>query len=126
MGGKGGRPDISHVILFLCTRVTMNTKEEKEKLSQVLQYLKHTIYDKRIMGEKRLIQLCTCFEPHMEYTMILKSHTGGCISFGYWVVHCKSSKKTKHKKFHQGQSSWCKSLRTIQHLGLFIHGSTRI
>ena len=33
---KGGRPDIDPDILFLCTRVTKSTKEEKAKLRRLL------------------------------------------------------------------------------------------
>ena len=43
---KMGKPDIEPVILFLCTIVTMRTKEDKEKLRRVFQYLKHTTDDK--------------------------------------------------------------------------------
>ena len=50
-----GRPDIEPDILFLCIRVTNITKEENAKLRLVLKYLKHTIYDKRIMGSYSLI-----------------------------------------------------------------------
>ena len=52
---KGERPDIETYILFLCIRVTNITKEENAKLRLVLKYLKHTIYDKRIMGSYSLI-----------------------------------------------------------------------
>ena len=55
---KMGRPDIDTVISFLCTRVTKITKEDKEELRRVLKYLKHTIYDKSIMGADSLSQFC--------------------------------------------------------------------
>ena len=35
---KRGSPDIETAISFLCTRVTKSAKEDKAKLSQVLQY----------------------------------------------------------------------------------------
>ena len=37
---KRGRPDIDPTISFLCTRETKITNEDKEKLRQLLQYLK--------------------------------------------------------------------------------------
>ena len=56
---KSGRPNIDPDISFLCTIVTNSTKEDKETFRKVLQYIKHKIDDKRIMGADILIQLCT-------------------------------------------------------------------
>ena len=56
---KGGKTDIEPAILFLCTGVKKITKKYRGKLRQVLQYLKHTIDNKRIMGAYILIQFFT-------------------------------------------------------------------
>ena len=45
-----GRPDIEPIISFLCNRVTKSTKKDNTKLRGVLQYLKHTIDDKKYYG----------------------------------------------------------------------------
>ena len=95
---KWGRPDIEPSMSFLCTRVTKSTKEDTAKLRQVLQYLKHTIYDKMIMGADRLSHLCTWVDAAYGVNPALKSHTGGCVSFGCGMVHCKSSKKNINTK----------------------------
>ena len=71
-----GRPAIDPTIQFLCTRVTNSTKEDKSKLRRVLKYLKHTIYDKRIMGADSLSQLCTWVDSAYGVHPDLKSHTG--------------------------------------------------
>ena len=95
---KRGRPDIDPAIFFLCTRVTKITKEDNAKLRQVLQYLKQNRDDKRIMGVDRLSQLYTWVDAAYGLNPDLKIHTGGCMSFGYEIVHCKSSKKELNKK----------------------------
>ena len=86
---KGGSLDIETTILFLCISVTKSTKEKKEKLRRVLQYLKNTINDKIIMGADRLRQLLTLFNSADGVHPSLKIHTGSCISFGYGMVHLK-------------------------------------
>ena len=73
--------------------MTKSTKEDTAKLRRVLQYLKHTIDDKMIMGADRLSQLCTWVDAAYGVHPDLKIHTGGCVSFVYGIVHCKSSKK---------------------------------
>ena len=45
MGGKKRRRDIEPETLFLCTRVTTITVEDKGKLKCVLKFLKQTIND---------------------------------------------------------------------------------
>ena len=95
---KRGRPDVEPDISFLCTRVTKSTNEDKAKLRRVLQYLKQTIDDKTIVGADSLSQLFPWFHDAYGVHPDLKIHTGGCMSFGYGTVHCKSSKQTPKKK----------------------------
>ena len=54
---KRGRTDIEPAISFLYTRVAEIIKEDKAKLRQLLQYLKHTINNKTILGADSLSQL---------------------------------------------------------------------
>ena len=89
---KRGRPKIETAILFLCTKSTKSTKEDKAK------YLKHTIDDKTIMVADSLIQLCTWVYAAYGVHFDLKSHIGGCMHFGYGMVHCKSRKEKINKK----------------------------
>ena len=90
---KRGRHDIKPAISFLCTRVTKSTKEDKAKLRRLLQYLKHTIDYKRIMGADSLSQFFTWFDAAYGVYPNLKIHTGSCMYFGYGMVHCKFIKK---------------------------------
>ena len=41
------------------------------------------------MGADRLSQLCTWFDSAYGLHPDLKSHTGGCMSFGYEMINCK-------------------------------------
>ena len=95
---KGGRINIEPAISFLCTRVTKITKEDREKLRLLFKYLKHTINNKRIMGEDSLSQLCTWVDAAYGVHPDLKSHTGGCMSFGYGMVHCNYCKQKLNTK----------------------------
>ena len=95
---KWWRPDIDPSVSFLCTRVTKSTKEDTAKLRQVLQYLKHTIDDNMITGADILSQLCTWVDTAYVVHPDLKIHTGGCVSFGFRMVHYKSSKQNINTK----------------------------
>ena len=78
--------------------MTKSTNEDKAKLRQVLQYLKQTIDDKIIMGADSLSQLCTRVDAAYGVHPDLKIHTGGCMSFGYKMVHCQSRKQKLNTK----------------------------
>ena len=101
MGKKIGRPKIDPYISFLCNIATKSTKKDKAKLSQVLQYLKK-IDDKSIMGEDSIVQLFTWADAEYGVNPDLKSHTSGCMYFGYGMSHCKSNKKKLNKKYPLG------------------------
>ena len=74
---KGVRPYIGPAISFIYTRVTKSTVEDKLKLKRVLQLLKHTINNKRVMGADNIIQLYTCIYATYVLHPDIKSHTGG-------------------------------------------------
>ena len=95
---KRGRPDIDTAIYFLCTRVNKRTKEDKDKFSQVLKYLKHTIDNKSIMVADSLRQLFPWVDSTYGVHPNLKIHTGACKYFGYGMVHCKSRKQKLNTK----------------------------
>ena len=70
--------------------MTKITKEDKDKLRQVLQYLKNTINYRRIMGEESIIELFIWVNAAYGVHPNLKSYIVGCMKFGYGMVHCKS------------------------------------
>ena len=51
-----------------------------------------------IVGVYSLSQLFTWVDAAYGVHPDLKSHIGGCMSFGYKIVHCKSSKKKINTK----------------------------
>ena len=59
---------------------------------QLLQCLKQTINDKRIIGSDILRQLCTYIDVAYGVHPNLKIHTGGSISFGNGMLHFNPSK----------------------------------
>ena len=74
------------------------TVEERVKLKRVLKLLKQTINDKRVMWSDKLSQIFTWVDAVYGIHTNLKSHTGGGISFGYRLLHYKSSKQTLNTK----------------------------
>ena len=78
--------------------MTKSTAEGKSKLKRVLKFLKHKINDKRVMGTNNLSQLYTWVNVAYGVYPNLKSHTGGGMSFGYRLVHYKSSKQKLNTK----------------------------
>ena len=95
---KWGRPEIESTILLLRTRVTKITVKDKEKMNCVLQLLKQTIDNKRIMWEDKLIQLFTWFDAAYVTHPNIKIHTGGGMPFSYGHVHCKFIKQQLNTK----------------------------
>ena len=55
-----------------------------------------------IIGADRLSQLCTWVDTPYGVHPDLKIHTGGCVSFGYRMVHYKSSKQNINTKCSTG------------------------
>ena len=73
-------------------------EEDTAKLRQVLQYLEHTIDDKRIMGIDSISQLYTRVDATYAVHPNLKRHTSGCISFVYGMLHHNSRNQRMNTK----------------------------
>ena len=95
---KNGRPDIEPEMSFLCIRLTKSTVQYKATFKRVIQFLKQTINDKRVVGSYNLSQLYTWSDSAYSLYPYLKIHTGRVILFGYGLVHCRSSKKKFNTK----------------------------
>ena len=67
-------------------------------MNLVLQFLKQTIDNKRIMWENKLSKLFTWFDVAYVIHPNIKIHTGGGTSFGYGHVHCKFIKQQLNTK----------------------------
>ena len=95
---KRVRPDIEPTIAFLSTRVSAPTKEDWSKLTRLINYLQTTVNDERIMGASSLDTLYTWIDAAYAVHPTMRSHTGGCMSFGLGTVHARSSKQKLNTK----------------------------
>ena len=95
---KRGRPDIETTIAFLCTRVAAPTEQDWKKLRRLLQFLNQTIDDVRVVAADDLSSLFTWIDAAYAVHPNMRSHTGGTMSMGLGVLHCKSSKQKLNTK----------------------------
>ena len=95
---KRSRPDILTAISFLTTRVTKPNVDDWGKLRRVLQYLKGSIQMRLTLAADSMTILKTwidaSYAPHHD----MRSHTGGCSSFGTGTTMTKSSKQKLNTK----------------------------
>ena len=76
------RPDIVTAIAFLCTRVSKSTEEDWDKLKRLLEFLKGTMGDELVLGADKVEDLLTFVDVSFAVHGDMRSHTGGCVSFG--------------------------------------------
>lgn len=93
-----GRPDILLPITFLCTRVSKSNVKDWEKLKRVLQYLRGTLDLVLTLGADDITKMKTWVDASYAVHADMKSHTGGCISFGRGAIICKSTKQKLNTK----------------------------
>ena len=95
---KRARPDVEPTVAFLCTRVSKSTEEDWLKLKRLMRYINSTLSLVRIIGASSLRDLHTFVDAAYAVHPDMKSHTGGGISMGYGMLHCKSSKQKLNTK----------------------------
>ena len=95
---KRARIDIALTIAFLCTRVSKSTEQDWNKLARLLKYLHNMIDMPRILQANDLTVLQTWVDASYAVHADMKSHTGGCMSFGRRVFNVKSSKQKLNTK----------------------------
>ena len=95
---KRVRPDIEPTVAFLITRVSKSNVDDWQKLKRVLIWLKNTIDEPRIIGASTLDELYTWIDAAYAVHDNMRSHTGGAMSLGYGVIHCRSSKQKLNTK----------------------------
>ena len=95
---KRARPDIEIPIVFLCTRVRSPDEDDWKKLQRVLAWIKCTIDETRFIGADDLKRLYTWVDAAYAVHPNMRSHTGGVLSMGTGVVHCKSSRQKLNTK----------------------------
>ena len=95
---KRARPDIETGVAFMTTRVSRSTEQDWKKLKRIITFLKYTIDDVRIIGAKGMDKIYTWVDAAFAVHGDMRSQTGGAMSFGYGMIHCKSSKQKLNTK----------------------------
>ena len=92
------RLDIQTTIGYLCTRVGCPDEDDWAKLRRVLQYLRGTIDLTRILGADDMKRMESWVDVSYGVHDDCKSHTGGCISFGWGVFSTMCKKQSLNVK----------------------------
>ena len=92
------RMDLLLPVIFLCTRVSKATAEDKLKLKRVLEYIHGTLDYTYTLGADDLRRFRTWIDAAYATHSDMKSHTGGLLSFGTGGLLCKSSKQKLNTK----------------------------
>ena len=88
------RPDIETAVSFLTTRVDRSDEDDWKKLWRVLQFLRQTIEDVRVIGCESMDSLFTWIDAAYGVWTNMRSQTEGCMSLGLGMIHCKSCKQS--------------------------------
>jgi hypothetical protein len=92
------RLDIQTAIGYLCTRVGCPDVDDWTKLKRVLEYLNDTIELTRTIGADDIRRMQSWVDVSYGIHDDCKSHTGGCISFGWGVISTMCKKQTLNVK----------------------------
>jgi hypothetical protein len=95
---KRTRPDIEPAVAFFTTRVHDSSVDDWKKLVRCMTYLEQTKDDKRVIGCFNLNELFTWVDASFAVHPNMRSHTGGTMSMGYGMLHCRSSKQKLNTK----------------------------
>ena len=87
------RLDIQVAVGFLTTRVSCPDVDDWRKLRRVLQYLRGTMDLILTIGADNITKMETWVDASYGVHHDFKSHTGGCISFGWGVLLTKCQKQ---------------------------------
>jgi hypothetical protein len=92
------RVDLLLAIAFLCTRVSKSTKQDRDKLRRVLEYIHGSMDHEYTIGADDMGRMMTWVDAAFAVHPDMKSHTGGVISFGLGGIVCKSTKQKLNTK----------------------------
>jgi Reverse transcriptase (RNA-dependent DNA polymerase) len=92
------RMDILLAVIFLCTRVSKCTEQDKRKLKRLLQYLNGTLDLTYTVGADDMGKIRSWVDASYAVHPDFKSHTGGVISLGRGGLVCKSAKQKLNTK----------------------------
>lgn len=92
------RMDILLPVIFLCTRVSVSTVQDRAKLKRVLEYVNGTLDLTYTLGADDLKRFRTWVDASYAVHPDMRSHMGGGLSFGTGALLCKSSKQKLNTK----------------------------
>ena len=95
---KRSLPDIETAISFLCTRLKDPDINYWGIMIQVLQFLSQTMRNYRVIGVDNIYKVLTYVYTSYSTHDNIRSHTGGCMTFGWGLIHEKSSKHKLNTK----------------------------
>ena len=75
------------------TRVSNSDVDDWKKLKRVMTWLRQTRSDVRLIGATSVKELYTWVGAAFAVHDNMRSQTGGVMSFGYGMVHCRSNKQ---------------------------------
>ena len=87
------------------------------KLRRVLNFVKATKDNKRIMGTLNFLKLETWVDASYAVHDNMRGHTGGCMSFGWGIIHRKASKQ----KLKTKSSTEAELVGVSEHIPYKIH-----
>jgi hypothetical protein len=92
------RLDIQVAVVFLCTWVGCPDEDDWAKLRRVLQYIRGTLDLVLTLGADDTTMMKSWVDVSYGVHADCKSHTGGCISFGWGVLLTKCQKQKLNVK----------------------------
>ena len=92
------RMDLLLAVIFLCTRVSKCTVEDRMKLKRLLEYINSTLHLTYTVGADDMGKIRSWVDASYAVHPDFKSHTGGVMSLGRGGLICKSSKQKLNTK----------------------------
>ena len=86
---KRSRPDIETGVVFLTTRVAKSDVDDWKKLKRIIIRLRQTRGDVGVIGAKKINELFTWVNAAFTANDNIMSQTGGAMSFGHGMIHCR-------------------------------------
>jgi hypothetical protein len=80
------------------TRVSKSDVDDWKKLKRLMTWLRQTKNDVRLIGAKSVDELYIWVDAAFGVHNDMKSQTGGVVSFGHGMVHCRSNKQRLNTK----------------------------
>ena len=90
---KRSRHDLATSVGFLTKRVSNSDVDNWEKFRRILRFVHYTLKRKTCSGAASIDEILTWVDASYVIHHEMKSNTGGAVSMGLGVTHCRSSKQ---------------------------------